>query len=266
MVRQIHVCYVFTLINLALSYLITNIISFMLQFCSFSCSPMSCYAMLCHASCRSSENYSRHFWRMIFVSRQKRPFLTLTWRLGQLWVFCHHAVPLPSSCSQTLTSTSETSFFGQPPPPCCCCCWMTWTRAERLSKVWGAGGRVSFREETRTTRCWGQERRGRVRSRRTESQQSFSLFTFSCSTNTSLLSSSCSSACRVCEGRGAPVVCVFKVVKRPIWPFHLSVCVFQCLWGKRILFTRTNRVCKLMKDLNKSLCSLHRREKSIDQH
>ena len=45
-----------------------------------------------------------------------------------------------------------------------------------------------------------------------------------------------------------------------------SICVcFNVFGGRRIIFTRTNRVCKIMKDLNKSLCSLHRSEKSIDQ-
>ena len=99
---------------------------------------------------------------------------------------------LNSWLRRNLTSTSETSFFVPPP-----CCWIAWTREERLSKVWEAGGHLSFRADTRTIRCWGQVR-GRRRSMRTLSQQSFSLFSFSCSTNNSLLSSSCSSAWRVC--------------------------------------------------------------------
>ena len=98
---------------------------------------------------------------------------------------------LKSWLRRNLTSTSETSFFVPP------CCWIAWTREERLSKVWEAGGHLSFRADTRTIRCWGQVR-GRRRSMRTLSQQSFSLFSFSCSTNNSLLSSSCSSAWRVC--------------------------------------------------------------------
>ena len=93
---------------------------------------------------------------------------------------------LKSWLRRNLTSTSE-SFFVPPP-----CCWIAWTREERLSKVWEAGGHLSFRADTRTIRCWGQVR-GRRRSMRTLSQQSFSLFSFSCSTNTSRLSSSCSS-------------------------------------------------------------------------
>ena len=48
---------------------------------------------------------------------------------------------------------------------------------------------------------------------RTESQQSFSLLSFSCSTNTSRLSSSCSSAWRVCEGGVCAKWCLFGKLK-----------------------------------------------------
>ena len=150
--------------------------------------------------------------------------------------------------SKSLTSTSETSFFGPPPPPPPpCCCWMAWIRSERLSKVWGAGGRVSFKDDTRTIRCWGQETRGRRRSMRTESQQSFSLFSFSCSTNTSRLSSSCSSACRVWEGCVCKVGYLWKALeklihpivrKRPLTSIYVCVCLQKLCMAISILFTR----------------------------
>ena len=104
----------------------------------------------------------------------------------------------PPSCRRNLTSASETSFLGL--APACDWLWIAWTRWERLSKVWEAGGEDSLREETRTRRCWGLAR-GRRRWRRTESQQSFTLFNIlclSCSSSISFFSSFCSSAWRVC--------------------------------------------------------------------
>ena len=192
-------------------------------------------------SCPNHEKYSQlsrftkdyvDYSRRGFATMKSRQSLTLTWSLGFVWVACSF------SSRRSLTSTSETSFFGPPPPPPPCCCWMAWIRSERLSKVWGAGGRVSFKDDTRTIRCWGQETRGRRRSMRTESQQSFSLFSFSCSTNTSRLSSSCSSACRVWEGCVCKVGYLWKAKSwftrlwgKDLWPLSMCVCVFRnCVW------------------------------------
>ena len=117
-----------------------------------------------------------------------------------------HASPL--SCRGNLTSASETSFLVL--APACDWLWIAWTRWERLSKVWEAGGEDSLREETRTRRCWGLAR-GRRRWRRTESQQSFTLFNslcLSCSSSISFFSSFCSSAWRVCGAVKIQNVCL----------------------------------------------------------
>ena len=112
------------------------------------------------------------------------------------------------SCRRNLTSASETSFLVL--DPACDWLWIAWTRWERLSKVWEAGGEESLREETRTRRCWGLAR-GRRRWRRTESQQSFTLFNsfcLSCSSSISFFSSFCSSAWRVCGAVKIQNVCL----------------------------------------------------------
>ena len=75
---------------------------------------------------------------------------------GLLWSALNKAPTCKShasspSCRRNLTSASETSFLVL--PPACDWLWIAWTRWERLSKVCGAGGEESLREETRTRRC-----------------------------------------------------------------------------------------------------------------
>ena len=132
---------------------------------------------------------------------------------GLLWPALNKAPTCKSHASSpsgrtNLTSASETSFLGL--APACDWLWIAWTRWERLSKVWEAGGDDSLREETRTRRCWGLAR-GRRRWRRTESQQSFTLFNsfcLSCSSSISFFSSFCSSAWRVCGAVKIQNVCL----------------------------------------------------------
>ena len=132
---------------------------------------------------------------------------------GLLWSVLNKAPTCQSHASspssrRNLTSASETSFLGL--APACDWLWIAWTRWERLSKVWEAGGEDSLREETRTRRCWGLAR-GRRRWRRTESQQSFTLFNIlclSCSSSISFFSSFCSSAWRVCGAVRIQNVCL----------------------------------------------------------
>ena len=176
---------------------------------SFTC---SLHAFMKHAlmpdSCKLSPSAPLDY----FLSRPLRVTFYLG-LFGLLWSALNKPPTCKShasspSCRRNLTSASETSFLGLAPAGDWL--WIAWTRWERLSKVWEAGGEDSLREETRTRRCWGLAR-GRRRWRRTESQQSFTLFNsfcLSCSSSISFFSSFCSSAWRVCGAVKIQNVCL----------------------------------------------------------